>query len=177
MQRRIAIWTLTTTALLVPFLGTAQETADFSGTWKMDPTRSESAHQDVPIGPVTMIIKQTPDVLIIETQRNDSKKTGPTSETMTFKLDGKENVSTGLNSAPVKTTAHWEGSAIVLESERNVQGSTITVKNIHSLGANGSEMTVERKLTVQHGYQFEGAKISGSGKDVFLKVKAPAPRQ
>ena len=43
----IAIFTM---ALLPPLPACAQSVADFSGTWKMDPTRSESAHQAVPIG-------------------------------------------------------------------------------------------------------------------------------
>src|SRR5437016_2944226 len=45
----------------------AQETTDFSGVWQMDLSRSDSAHQAVPIGPVTLIIKQNAAELSIET--------------------------------------------------------------------------------------------------------------
>ena len=46
-------------ATLIPFYAHAQSKPDFSGTWKMDPSRSESAAQKEPIGPVTIVIAQT----------------------------------------------------------------------------------------------------------------------
>ena len=48
----------------------AQNQPDFSGTWLMDPARSEAAAQGAPIGPVTVAIRQTPVEVRIETTRN-----------------------------------------------------------------------------------------------------------
>src|SRR6266508_1759441 len=45
----------------------AQTTPDFSGTWRMDVSRSEAAAQGTPIGPVTVAIRQTPDEVRVET--------------------------------------------------------------------------------------------------------------
>ena len=70
---RMAIAILTV-ALVFPLAAGAQSAADFSGTWKMDASRSESAHQAVPIGPVTLVIKQTATDLSIETRRSDTDK-------------------------------------------------------------------------------------------------------
>ena len=47
-------------ALFLTVTPGARGQSDFSGAWFMDPSRSESAHQAVPIGPVTLVIKQTP---------------------------------------------------------------------------------------------------------------------
>ena len=40
---------------------------NFAGTWKMDAARSESAHQDVPIGPSILIVRLTDTGLSMET--------------------------------------------------------------------------------------------------------------
>jgi hypothetical protein len=165
----IAIFTL---ALVSPLAVGLQSTADFSGTWKMDDSRSESAHQAVPIGPVTLVIKQTATELSIETRRSDTNKSAIRSETLTYKLDGSESTVAGTDGAPIKSQAHWEGSKLVTGTTRNIDGSTITTTYVHSLDPKGTELTVHKTLTVQHGYQFDGAKNSGTGTDVFIKVKA-----
>ena len=46
--------------------------ADLSGTWKMDPSRSESAHQAVPIGAVVLVVRQTATSITLETRRHEA---------------------------------------------------------------------------------------------------------
>jgi hypothetical protein len=65
---------LSTTVLLFSLHATAQEPIDFSGVWRMDSSRSESAHQATPIGTVTLVIKQTATELSIETRRSERHK-------------------------------------------------------------------------------------------------------
>ena len=48
----------------------AQSAPDFSGTWTMDPSRSEAAAHGEPIGPVTVVIRQAPGEVQIETTQN-----------------------------------------------------------------------------------------------------------
>ena len=167
----IAVFTM---MLVVPLAGATQRTTDFSGTWKMDAARSESAHQAVPIGPVTLVIKQSATELTIETRRSDTDKSPIHSETLTYKLDGSESTVAGTDGTPLKLQAHWEGAKLVTGTTRNIEGSTITTTYVHSLDPKGSELTVHKTLTVQHGYQFDGAKNSGTGTDVFIKAKAAA---
>jgi len=150
----------------------AQTATDFSGTWKMDAARSESAHQAVPIGPVTLVIKQTATELSIETRRSDTDKSEIRSEILTYKLDGSESTVAGTDGTPIKSQAHWEGTKLVTGTTRNIDGSTVTTTYVHSLDPKGAEVTIHKTLTVQHGYQFDGAKNSGTGVDVFIKVKA-----
>jgi hypothetical protein len=164
----LALFTL---ALVLPFAGPAQGVTNFSGTWKMDPARSESAHQAVPIGPVTLVINQTGLDLRIETRRNDPGGTAIQSEILTYKLDGTESTIAAQTGAPVKTKAHWNGAKLVTETERNVQGSSVTTVYIHSLDPKGrKELTVDKTLLVQHGYQFDGSKSYGTGRDVFIRA-------
>jgi hypothetical protein len=166
---------VTRRALLVAILVSApvysQKPADFAGVWRMDADRSESAHQAVPIGPVTLIIKATAVDLSIETRREGKGKRSVSSEILSFHLDGSENLVADNSGAPIKTKAHFDGSKLVAETTRNIQGSTVTTVQTFILDANAKEMTVQKSLTVQHGYQSasDDAKNTGSGTDVFLR--------
>jgi hypothetical protein len=138
---------------------------DFSGTWKMDPARSESAHQDVPIGPVELVIHQTANALTLETRRSEK-------EVLEFKLDGAEAVN-----GSVTTKAHWNGTKLVLETVRDINGATITTMQTFQLVANGKEIIIDKTLTVQHGYQgLEAGTVTGKGRDVFTRAPtSPKP--
>lgn len=154
------------------FLMAVDGTSNFSGTWKMDPARSESAHQAVPIGTVTVVIEQTEFELKMETRRGKTDKMPASMESYVYRLDGSDYTVAGKDDKPVRTKTRWEGDALVLETEREVQNSSVTTRNILHLNGSGTELTMDRKLTVQHGYQGEGAKSYGTGTDVFTKVLA-----
>ena len=157
--------------LLLSLQASAQDTTDFSGVWQMDPSRSESAHQAVPIGPVTLIFKQNAAALTIETRRGQKGKPAISSETLTFKLDGSENLVVGSAGAQIQTKAHWDGTKLITETSRNIQGSTVTTMHVFSLDSTGKELTIDKTFTVQHGYQFQGANNIGRGKDVFIRSR------
>ena len=161
-------------ALTVPIAAIGQGVIDFSGTWKMDVTRSESAHQAVPIGPVTLIIKQNATEVSMQTRHAEAKKSAARNEVLTYKLDGSESTVTLADGSVIKCRAHWEGTKLITGTTRNIQGATITTLYVHSLDATGNELTIHKTLTVEHGYQFEGAKSYGTGTDVFVKAKAAA---
>ncbi|MDQ6677293.1 MAG: hypothetical protein M3Z09_08350 [Acidobacteriota bacterium] len=135
----------------------------------MDEARSESAHQDVPMGPVIIEIRHTPSELRIETTRTENGQPAAFHEVITYKLDGTESTNTGNAGTPVVAKAHWDGAKLVTETARNVQDSTVTTVYVLSLVPGGREMIIDKSLTVQHGYQFEGARTTGRGKDIFLK--------
>jgi hypothetical protein len=138
----------------------AQGKPDFSGSWTMDRSRSESAMQNEPIGPVTVVIAQTPGEVRIETTRT------PGSSIVTYKLDGSEVTIPG---GTAKT--HWDGTTLVTEAVRNIQGQTVTTKETRRLNPDGSEMTVETMLVVQHGYSLRGTPNYGAGKDVYVRSR------
>src|SRR5436309_1486059 len=64
----------------------AQSHPDFSGVWVMDPSRSESAHQAEPIGPITLVIKEYADWISVETIQDQQHST------IIYKLDGTQNL-------------------------------------------------------------------------------------
>lgn len=155
-----ALTALFVAALTLPALARAQTKPDFSGTWRMDPSRSESAMQNEPIGPVTHVISQTPSELKIETRRAGAITS------VIHKLDGSESkLSDGT------ATTHWDGTTLVTEMVRDIRGATVTTKESRRLSADGTEMLVETVLVVQHGYSLKGTPNYGAGKDVFIRVR------
>ena len=156
----------------------AREGIDLSGTWQMDASRSESAHQAVPIGPITLVIRQTASELIVETRRSEKGSSVVNTETLTFKLNGVESSAVGNYGALVKLKAHWDGPRLMTETVRNVQDATVSTMQVFSLDASGQEMTVDKTLTIQHGYQSPGASNNnvGKGRDVFVRGRPSTKR-
>jgi hypothetical protein len=170
VMRQIARFLLLQMMVLgIPSVRAADIGLNLSGTWKMDASRSESAHQAVPIGPVLLVVKQTRTDITIETRRTGAGTTGVQSEVLPYRLNGAETTTVLDGEEPVKTKAHWEGHKLITETERSIHGASVTTRHVHTLNATGKELKVEKTLTVQHGYQFEGAKSYGSGTDVFVK--------
>ena len=149
--------------LLLPATFHAQRTTDFSGTWTMDLARSESSQQGASVKPVTFVITQMPTQVRIETTR------GERTENVLYPL-GRGRAVAAAASGEAHPEAYWEGDKLVTETQRPVNGFTVTVKESRSLTPDGREMTVETTVIVQHGYSMPGAKNYGTSKDVFTRT-------
>ncbi|MCA1585880.1 MAG: hypothetical protein LC791_14300, partial [Acidobacteria bacterium] len=66
----------------------------------------------------------------------------------------------------------WDGLRLVTERTGDVQGQTVTAKQIYILGPGGTELTVETVVEVQHGYTLRGTKNYGTARDVYTRLKA-----
>ena len=159
----LATWVVAV-ALMVPVVGMPDTKTDFSGTWEMDLARSESAHSGDSQGPVTVVIKQTTSDISVETRREGQ------SETLVYRMDGSETEKPAPDNGPYKWRARWDGPKLITETHRNINSTAVTVLEVRSLSDNGKEMTVNRTLTVQHGYSGTGAKNYASAKDVFVRL-------
>lgn len=161
--------------LLVALIGfaprvTGMSHSDFAGTWTMDPARSESAHQEAPVASSTIVIRLTGNGVTIETTRSEAGREAAFHEKLNFRLDGSEMTGTGDGGVPVTGKAHWDGAKLVVETVRNIHDSTVTTLYAYTLSADARDMTVDKTLTVQHGYQGLTGPSSGHGKDVFVRV-------
>lgn len=153
-----------TAFLLLPLALHAQPAPDFSGSWKMDLSRSQSAQQGEAIKTVTFVITQLPMQVRIETTRGNEK------ENVLYPLTkSRASVSAGPGSSAGQAEAYWDGDKLVTETQRTVSGQTVTVKEARTLGPAGADMTVETTVIVQHGYSMPGAKNYGTSKDVFTR--------
>lgn len=145
-----------------------QSKPDFSGTWAMDRERSESPHQGETFEPPTFVIVQTESDVTIETRR------GTASSRVRYPIGSVS--AADASGARAGSRAYWDGSSLVTEGTRTVQGQTVSIRETRSLDASGAEMTLDTLLVVQHGYSFRGAQNYGAAKDVYRKVVAPRER-
>jgi hypothetical protein len=120
---------------------------DFSGTWAPDTAAAPPAgtgggqRGGGMAGPMT--VKQTADMLTVETTRGETKMT------QSYKLDGTEYVNKmtmgrGENAREIeaKSTAKWDGSKLVISTTRPGQdGSPMTTSQTWSL--EGGALTIE----------------------------------
>lgn len=154
--------TALTALLLLPVALHAQPARDFSGTWLMDPSRSQSAHQGEPFKMVTFVIAQSAGQVRIEATRGNEK------EDVLYPLM-KSRAASSPDTG--KAEAYWDGDQLVTVTQRTVSGQTVTVKEARTLSANGDDMTVETTVIVQHGYSMAGARTYGTSKDLFTRAK------
>jgi hypothetical protein len=151
------------------FVGlSAQSRPDFSGTWKMDPTRSEAAAQGTPIGPVTVAIRQMAGEVRIDTIRD-----GRTESVRYLPVSAKAQGADELLGA-----FRWDGARLVTRLVTDINKQAITIEEVRSLDSSGREMTVEITLVVEHGYQSGGTGVlrsqnspnTSKGINVFVKT-------
>lgn len=153
-----------TAALLLPLAIHAQPTRDFSGTWTMDLARSEAAQQGEAVKPATFVITQTATQVRVETTRGNEK------ENVLYPLTKSRASASPSPTASGQPEAYWDGDKLVTETQRPVNGYTVTVKEARTLDPSGRDMTVETTVIVQHGYSMPGAKNYGTSKDVFTRT-------
>ena len=139
---------------------TTQSRPDFSGNWRFDPNRSDSATYPELNRPVSIVVTQTPSEVRVDTTTGR----GMTTEVAKF-------VGGDVVQAAGATVARWRGNTLVIDAVRDIRGQSVTVQQTMTLSPDGNELIVESTVNVQHGYSLSGAKVYGAGKDVFVRVK------
>jgi hypothetical protein len=141
-------------------IGAAQPRPDFSGTWRFDPNRSDSATYPDLSRPVTLVITQSPAEIRIETI------TARGASTQAFQLRA-----AGDANQPGDAVARWSKDVLLADAVRDVRGQSVTVHQTFRLSADGRELTIESAVNVQHGYSMSRGKVYGSGRDVYVRVQ------
>ena len=151
----------------------AQDQPDFTGTWRMDMSRSESAAQRAdasPSGPVIVAIDQSASHVAIDTNRDGQR------QNLRYAFAGNEAQPVGTSGSDEVTVqpvgVQWRGEELMTTAMYRVNG--MAVKQIQTRRLlPGGEMEVETRLEMQHGYETNHPEYkSGSVvKDVFTKVK------
>ena len=152
--------------MLLPAALVSQSAVNFSGAWTMVPDRSESPQQSPPLNSLSFTIDHAATELTVLATRD-----GVTSTTK-YAVGTTANAARGTTTVDAGTArAYWDGPRLVTEQAGTVQGQTVSIKQILGLNGDGSEMTVETLLVVQHGYTWRGAKNYGAKTDVFIRTR------
>ena len=75
-------------------------------------------------------------------------------------------------SAPTRSCAYWDGQRLVSKRGERAAGRPCRCKQALTLDAEGTEMTIERMVIVQHGYTLRGTKnYADRVKDVSTRAR------
>ncbi len=110
-----------------------------SGTWVLNVSKSNFGQIPPPASQTDTIEDNEPSVKIAEDQKGGMM--GDMNLTTTISTDGNETTSKGMGDAEVKSTAHWDGATLVVNSKTSFQGSDITIKDSYSVSADGKTLT------------------------------------
>lgn len=140
----------------------AQKTADFSGKWNLDLTKSDLGQQAAMIKSQTMTITQSGSSFKVSTQ---TERNAPPADAagggggrggfggggeQSYTLDGKE-VSTERQmqngTVTIKTTATQSGNKIVISSVFPGPNGDVKSTTTYELGGDGKSLTVTREST------------------------------
>jgi hypothetical protein len=152
-MRRVLLMAMVA-AVVIPFTVRAQSKPDFSGTWTLDTAKSDPAPQGRGggggMGGGSLTIKQTGTELAVTSEGRQ----GP--QTMTYKLDGSDSKNEQMGRGGAQTIiskAKWDGSSLVIDTTRDIQGMSITTHEVRKLDNGGKEMHVESTTQTPNGEQ------------------------
>lgn len=151
------------TAVLIAMPAVAQSRPDFTGSWKLNPEKSDAPRQmggggggaggrgmGGGMGPANEIhATQTGDKLMLD------QKAGDQSRTLAYYLDGRESRNAGMRNSEMVSTARWDGASLVIESSMSFEGPngamTITTRDVRTLSDDARTMTVVTTTTTPRG--------------------------
>jgi len=144
---------------------TAQQFARLVGTWDLD-TKGDPSH-----AAERRVMTVSPEALHVEIQRAEDARP----PRLTYRFDGQDSV---VDFGRGKATGRLirDAAAMVTETVYEINNSPITVRDVFTLNAGGTQMVVKATFRVEHGY--EGPLPAGASKPnvssaVMLFVKQP----
>lgn len=118
-------------------IGLAQTPArpNFTGTWAMDPAKSELGEMPATTSHVLTIVHKEPNITI-DREVDGRKDSAP------FRTDGVETSFKAECCGELKSSGRWEGTTLM----RRVGNENITQNDAWTLSADGKTLTIVRKV-------------------------------
>jgi hypothetical protein len=143
-------------ALCTSVWGGTKAPVNFSGTWKLDPAKSDvrqlagmgGGGKDAKDVSLSMVIDHQGTTLTVTRTLTVDGETRQ--EHHTYKTDGSTTTHTGLRGESVVAKAAWQGDKLVLETTRTmsmlVKEVKVNSKGVWSLSADGKTLTIDGTL-------------------------------
>ena len=146
---RNSTFRLSSLALLTLALGLvhAQAKTDFSGTWKINASKSDFGPLPPPDSMVMKIAHEDPSLKLNLVQTGG---TGDAAYDLVFTTDGKECVN-HPSGEEAKSTFQWEGGDLVSDTKGSGGGNDFTAKDRWTLADGGKTMTLQRHISTSGG--------------------------
>jgi len=143
-MRKPAVFITLFSVFLLGSVRQAQAAPNFSGEWKMNIAKSDFGPLPAP-AVLTRTIKHHDPALEIATYQKGAR--GEVNSELKYTTDGKPCVNK-VAGGEAKGTAEWNGDSLLIESERDFQGTPITSKEIWTVSDGGKTLTITNHVTV-----------------------------
>lgn len=135
------------TVLLAAASLAAQSKPNFSGTWKLNTSKSDFGPLPAPTSRTDVIEHNDPALKVATTADTPQ---GPQSFTSNYTTDGKE-ATNKRGPAEAKSTITWDGNKLVVNTKLNVQDQDVTIKSVWTLSEDGKTLTQNVHLSAAMG--------------------------
>ena len=129
--------------------------SNFTGDWKMDPSKSDAGPMTLPESIVMKIRHDDPGLAV-----NTKTTGGPMGDSdINFKYttDGKE-CTNEVRGSVLKSKLVWDGDVLTVSHKRDFQGNEITFQDRWTLSGDGKTITINRKISSPQG-EFEAKTV------------------
>lgn len=147
MQAKTNAVRLLALAVLLGAINQVSAKPNFSGEWKMNPSKSNYAPLPQPDKLVRKISQHDSHLKITTTQFGQQREIVTD---LSYTTDGAEckNVIRGQE---FTGTARWDGDTLLIESKREVQGMEIVQKESWTLSSDGQTLTIANHVQTPQG--------------------------
>lgn len=125
----------------------AQAAPNLSGDWKLNLSKSNYGSFPAPLAMTRKIIYGDARLSMTTVQKGPK---GEVTSQLKYTTDGKESVNQ-LPTGETKGSAQWIADKLMIESSREIQGSTLTQKEIWTLSPDGKTLTIDAHVSLPNG--------------------------
>ncbi len=119
-------------------------TPDLSGTWKLNSSKSDFGQFPAPSSLTQKISHAEPKLTIELKMASDM---GEFNVTSNYTTDGKESTNQGFGGSEAKSTAKWDGEALLIETKGAFGDNAYTMKDKWMLSDGGKVLTIQRRFS------------------------------
>lgn len=148
-MRLFVPWMLAATIAAVPAgrgLAPPRAHPDFSGTWALDPAKSEG-----PMIPTSATLKITQDEKALKIDRTVTAMGATRSTTTNYALDGspsKNTISANGQSVDFNSTAEWSENVLVIKTSADLGGNAFSGTERYSLSDDKKTMVIAGEASI-----------------------------
>ena len=150
-MRKPAVFVTLFSIFLLGAVRQAQAAPNFSGEWKMNIAKSDFGSVPAP-EVLTRNIKHSDPQLGIATHQKGAR--GEVNTELKYTTDGKV-CTNQVQGGEAKGTAVWQGDHLVIDSERDFQGTPIKLKETWVLSDGGKTLTITSHVSVPNQGEFD----------------------
>ena len=125
------------------FTATVFASPNFSGDWKLNPSKSDFGPMPAP-DKLTMKIEHKDPSLKVESEQVGQQ--GEMKSTSTYTTDGKDSKNKFRDNEMV-SKVKWDGEALMFDSKLDFQGNEVSLKDNWTVSADGKTLTIKRKFS------------------------------